>query len=154
MKVPRQNNGSDCGVFVCRYAFAMFQLRHLKFTYQDAGLDRMSARQSFTPRQRDVLRPKAFLNLITNGKAFEFDVDDIQRIRSEFKTLIRNLHPLYQVVRDERMKAEKEEKNSIIHSFNRNFALEVVWTEASGRMRDVIEDPDCMFHSKAPERRI
>jgi len=111
-QVPRQDNGSDCGVFVCRYAFAMFQLRHLKFSYRDAGLDTISAKKSITQRQREGLQSQGFVDLITNGKGFEFDVDDIQRIRCEFKTLIRKLHPLYQVAKDERIKAEIEEKKA------------------------------------------
>ena len=97
--VPRQNNGSDCGVFVCRYAFAMFQLRHRKFDYKDAGLENPTAAGPFS-------------DLITNGEEFDFNVDDIQRIRSDFKTLIKNLHPLYQIAKDDRIKAEKEEKKA------------------------------------------
>ena len=34
------------------------------------------------------------------------------------------------------------------------FAPEIIGTESSGWMRNVIEDPDCMFHSKAPQTGI
>ena len=34
------------------------------------------------------------------------------------------------------------------------FAPEIVGTESSGRMRNVIEDPHCMFDSKAPQTGI
>lgn len=53
-----------------------------------------------------------FSDLITNGDPFNFDVDDIQRIRGDFKTLIQRLYPLYQEVKDGRIKAEKEEKKA------------------------------------------
>jgi hypothetical protein len=110
--VPRQNNGSDCGVFVCRYAFAMFQLRHLKFSRRDAGLEKMDNERKTSRRQRNAPRSQAFSDLITNGKEFDFNVEDIQRIRNEFKTLIRNLHPMYKVVKVDKIKAEKEEKKA------------------------------------------
>ena len=111
MVVPRQNNGSDCGVFVCRYAFAMFQLRHKEFSRRDAGLEPLDGDQLRSRRQRGT-RTKAFANLITNGNEFDFDVEDIQRIRRDFKTLIKKLHPLYQEVKDNKMKAEKQEKKA------------------------------------------
>lgn len=110
-KVPRQNNGSDCGVFVCRYAFAMLQLRNLKFSYREAGFDKRM-HQATAREEKKSLQPQLFSDIITNGKPFNFDVNDIQRIRGDFKTLIRRLHPLYQEVKDGRIKAEKEEKKA------------------------------------------
>jgi hypothetical protein len=90
----------------------MFQLRHVKFTYGDAGLDNMNYEQRPTRRQRDARRSQVFSDLITNGQEFDFGVDDIQRIRREFQSLIRNLHPLYQTVKDDKKRAEKEEKKA------------------------------------------
>jgi len=80
--VPYQNNGWDCGVFVCRYAYAMFGLRKNAFSYVDAQL----------PTKR---RGKAFDQLITKSSEFCFDMRDIARIRVEMKLLIRNLSEVY-----------------------------------------------------------
>eukprot|EP00531_Pseudo-nitzschia_arenysensis_P017418 CAMPEP_0116119764 /NCGR_PEP_ID=MMETSP0329-20121206/2819_1 /TAXON_ID=697910 /ORGANISM="Pseudo-nitzschia arenysensis, Strain B593" /LENGTH=1105 /DNA_ID=CAMNT_0003613495 /DNA_START=267 /DNA_END=3584 /DNA_ORIENTATION=+ len=109
-QVPRQNNGSDCGVFVCRYAFAMFQLRDRKFSRRDATLGEPNDNERKSRKKTRSHRSQAFVELITNGKEFDFDVDDIQRIRLDFKTLIKQLHPLYQAVKEGKIKAEKEEK--------------------------------------------
>jgi len=111
-EVPRQNNGSDCGVFVCRYAFAMFQLRHLKFSRRDAELEQLEVASSPRRQSRRVRRSQEFASLITNGKEFDFDVGDIQRIRRDFKTLIQKLHPRYQSFKENRIKAEKEERKA------------------------------------------
>jgi hypothetical protein len=89
----------------------MFQLRHLKFSRRDAGLEKDDEQRS-SRRQRNAPRSEPFSDLITNGNEFDFNVEDIQRIRSEFKTLIRNLHPMYQVIKDDKIKAEKEEKKA------------------------------------------
>ena len=75
--VPYQINGSDCGVFVCRYAYAIFQLRHFGFTYGDAGV------------YSDSNPP--FHDLISDQEYFKFDMHDIVRFRQEFKTLIQRL---------------------------------------------------------------
>ena len=69
--VPYQQNASDAGVFVCRYAYSLFVMRHLKFTWDDAC--------------------ERFLSLITRGAAFQFDLADETRIREEFGTLIDRL---------------------------------------------------------------
>ena len=78
---------------MCRYAHAMYCLRHLGFTYYDAFQDKDLS-------VRDVNRPKymrkAFKYLITEGVTFQFGPDDINRIRDEFKALIRNLSRSFQ----------------------------------------------------------
>ena len=33
--VPYQDNGCDCGIFVCRYAYNLYIMRHQKFTCGD-----------------------------------------------------------------------------------------------------------------------
>ena len=109
--VPRQNNGSDCGVFVCRYALAMFQLRHMRFTRREAGLEPLGDEPS-TPRSQRRSQSRAFEEFITNGHAFDFDVEDIQRIRQDFKTLIQNLHPLYDAVKKVKIKVEEDKKRA------------------------------------------
>ena len=88
----------------------MFQLRHRKFDYKDAGLDNPTAGPPFS-------------DLITNGEEFDFNVDDIQRIRSDFKTLIKNLHPLYQIAKDDRIKAEKDHEMVVWGSESRFYMM-------------------------------
>ena len=89
-EVPYQNNTWDCGVFVCRYAYAIYQLRNRNFTFQDAGLG--SPNKSKKNKRK---RMGAFYQLITNGDEFNFDMDDIARFREEFKILIERLSKLY-----------------------------------------------------------
>ena len=111
--VPRQNNFSDCGVFVCRYALAMFQLRYKRFSRRDAGLEQLVDESPISTRRTQRAPPSGpFVELITNGHAFDFDVEDIQRIRQDFKTLIRKLHPLYKAAKLVKIEAEKERKRA------------------------------------------
>ena len=72
-----QNNTWDCGVFVCRYASAIFKLRNRSFKY------------------RDVDGNSPFSRVVTGGAEFDFDMDDIVRFRSEFQTLIERLSGVY-----------------------------------------------------------
>lgn len=68
-----QNNTWDCGVFVCRYALAIYKLRNRSFTF------------------RDVHGNSPFSRLVTGGAEFDFDMNDIVRFRGEFQKLIENL---------------------------------------------------------------
>ena len=79
--VPYQDNECDCGVFVCRYAYNLYMMRHQKFTYCD------------------YFESPPFTSKITRGLVFQFDVSDIDRIREEIATLINNLSKLYLVSR-------------------------------------------------------
>jgi Ulp1 family protease len=73
--VPRQRNNSDCGVFVCRYAYNLYLMSNQVFSL--SGIE------------------NKFKELITEGPAFKFDKVDIVRIRKEIKELIDALTPLY-----------------------------------------------------------
>ena len=88
--VPLQRNGFDCGVHVCRCALAMCQLRHHRFTCQEAGLSHPSVASQDTNNWC-----AAFSELITKGGEFNFSEQDMPRIRLELKQLIKNLHPMY-----------------------------------------------------------
>ena len=81
-KVPYQENGCDCGVFVCRYAYNLYTIRHQKFTL-------LGMRE--TPQ---------FLSRITRGAAFQFDMSDIARIREEIGVLIDHLSKHYLLVKE------------------------------------------------------
>ncbi|CAJ1939071.1 unnamed protein product [Cylindrotheca closterium] len=86
--VPMQNNTWDCGVFVCRYALAIFKLRNRSFTF------------------RDVHGDSPFSRLVAGGAEFDFNMKDIVRFRGEFQTLIENLSGVYS-----RWKREGEKPN-------------------------------------------
>jgi Ulp1 family protease len=83
-KVPLQDNGWDCGVFVCRYAFGIIkiQLRGIEFTHADLGYN-------------SQLPDNICRQLITRGSEFQFNLSDIARIRVEFKTWIERLSVIY-----------------------------------------------------------
>lgn len=99
--VPLQNNTWDCGVFVCRYAYALYELRHKEFTYGDAGMY----------YQGDITRgseSRAFHDLVSGGPQFDFNMKDISRFREEFKTLIERLSVLYQKMKSAEKEPESE----------------------------------------------
>ncbi|KAL3913129.1 MAG: hypothetical protein SGILL_006613 [Bacillariaceae sp.] len=86
--LPRQDNGSDCGVFVCRYALGMYKLRHLDFTEYQAFPDGVLSNKR--------VKRAAFKEDISEAEGFNFDVDDIPTMRKDFQTLIQELSRLYQ----------------------------------------------------------
>ena len=75
-KIPYQDNGCDCGVFVCRYAYNLFQMRN-KYIFSQYDL--------FTRCKK----------LFKECRLFEFGMEDIARIREEMKSLINNLSTSY-----------------------------------------------------------
>jgi hypothetical protein len=66
------------------YAYGIYQLRGRQFTYDDAGID---------PRQEES---KGFVDLISEGKEFNFGKDDINRFRREFMILIDRLATIFE----------------------------------------------------------
>jgi hypothetical protein len=102
--VPLQNNSWDCGVFVCRYAYAIYELRDRDFTYGDAGM------HCETTEVKTGSSSRAFHELISDGAEFDFNMDDIARFREEFKTLIENLSRLYVTTKSAEKQAILEEK--------------------------------------------
>jgi asparagine synthase (glutamine-hydrolysing) len=93
--VPYQRNGWDCGVFICRYAYGLYLLRREPFSFGQTDL-------------RSSKRKDRFRLLITENDAFKFNGDDIQRIRTEIKTLIENLSIVYASVK----KSDREAKET------------------------------------------
>lgn len=76
-KIPYQDNGCDCGVFVCRYAYNLFQMRsNYIFSQYDLSTRCKKLFQGYNP-------------------LFEFGMEDIARIREEMKSLINNLSTSY-----------------------------------------------------------
>ena len=91
--VPYQENGCDCGVFVCRYAYSLYMMRHLKFTWVDIE--------------------EHFKSMITRGQAFQFDMEDIARIRGEIGTLINKLSEVYLAMKAEEKREKKKLKKVV-----------------------------------------
>lgn len=98
--VPYQDNSWDCGVFVCRYGFAIYMLPDRNVTY--------AHRNEAVP----------FGSLITNSEEFNFDGSDIVRIRAELATLLNNLSALYKEWKkaddEAEKKAEEESKKPAV----------------------------------------
>ena len=66
--------------------------------------------QLFTPKDIN----DNFKDMITNGSAFDFDMEDIARIRKEFATLIDRLSPKYLAIKDAEEKAAKRAKKKAV----------------------------------------
>ena len=96
--MPYQENGWDCGVYVCRYAYALFNLRTETFSPNECIVDQK--RKSTAP----------FPDLITRNSYFRFDAEDILRIRREMRDLISNLSVVYRDWRQETDRAAKEKR--------------------------------------------
>jgi len=91
----------------------MFKLRHLKFTNKEAGIEKESdSTPTGNRRRQNTRRNEPFSKLITNGEEFDFNCIDIHRIRIEYQTFIRNLHPLYDQFNKAKIETEKEEKKA------------------------------------------
>lgn len=112
-KIPYQNNSWDCGVFVCRYAFALYKLRNISFSFQE-------------------YRQDCFRSLITNSEPFQFDMKDITRLRQEMKALVENLCTAYVPWKSEQDRKAKEDRRKA-----KAVAEETVQVD-----NNVPEDPD------------
>jgi hypothetical protein len=76
----------------------MYELRHRNFSYAEAGLDPADMKAGKRP----------FGGLITDSPEFEFDMEDIARIREEIRRLIERLSHCYTFWKKTKEKAEKE----------------------------------------------
>lgn len=94
--VPYQNNTWDCGVFVCRYGYAMYLLRSHGFLLDNKRKDRLSIIQ----------------DIIDSDDAFKFDMQDIARIRNEMMTLIERLSSIYEKWSETKINHKKDGKKS------------------------------------------
>jgi len=107
-QVPFQTNGYDCGIFVCRYAYALYRLRHLKFLHKEV----FSTAVLGSPTRFRCKKKNAFKSLITNGQDFKFEMEDIDQMRSDFKKFIQKLSPIYRQWKNGKKRSEEEAKMS------------------------------------------
>jgi hypothetical protein len=79
--VPEQTNGVDCGVFVCRYAYALYQTRLSPITYVYLHLEEPPMKTEIT-------------------QSFFFNFDDLQvtLLRTELGVVLENLARVYKRV--------------------------------------------------------
>ena len=85
--VPKQVNGYDCAIYMCRYTYGVLNMvkrQKAKFTYKDAGLTNVSDKMH--------LLKEVFGNFLSESKQFDFDHEDIARMRAEMEKLVTNLH--------------------------------------------------------------
>ena len=93
--VPYQANDCDGGVFVCRYAYNLFLMRHLKFTWED------------------ITEKPPFKTLITKGSAFRFGMSDVARMRDEMERLIKSLSKIYLAMKEQEKADKKKSKRPV-----------------------------------------
>jgi hypothetical protein len=70
-----QRGHCNCSVFVCRYAYSLFQIRHQNFNYYS--------------------EKSTFKTLIAMDPAFQFKQSDMESFRNKIATLIGNLSKIY-----------------------------------------------------------
>ena len=76
--VPQQKNGYDCGLFVCRYAYAIFKIRDQFFNQLDISGSKLLLRDE-----------------IINNEHFRFNQEVINQFRIQLKQLLQNLSDVY-----------------------------------------------------------
>jgi hypothetical protein len=73
--VPKERGCCNCSIFVCRYVYSLFQMRHQNFnTYSEKS---------------------TFKTLIAMDPAFQFKQSDMETFRNKIATLIGNLSKIY-----------------------------------------------------------
>jgi len=81
--LPKQPNGYDCGIYVCRYTYGLLRLRGSSFSYRDAGV-------RGSDDQMHHLGP-LFGRFLQESGQFDFNQGDVERMRAEMKVLVTNL---------------------------------------------------------------
>ena len=93
-KIPYQDNGCDCGVFVCRYAYNLFQMCN-NYTFSQYDLSN---------RCKEVFKGCGL---------FEFGMEDIARIREEMKSLINNLSTSYLTTKQQQETPREQQQRQL-----------------------------------------
>ena len=88
--VPYQDNSWDCGVFVCRYAFALYQKRLSHITRGDTKNN--------------------FNDFITMSEHFDFNMENIAKWRKEMEELLTILIKIYESKKEKGKKKKRKKK--------------------------------------------
>jgi len=123
--IPYQDNGCDCGVFVCRYAYNLFQMRDNCFSQFD-----------LSDNCKDLFEYRGL---------FKFGMNDIARIRVEMDTLIRNLSTVY--VRMKKLEKAKKKSKSTSNEADGNSSSEAAAAEETTDVGNTSEGVDESFDS-------
>ena len=73
-----RKNGFDCGLFVCMYAYAMYQIRHRHISYSDVYLSQTPCKEA-----------------VTDSTFFKFNSEEITRLRQQIGQLLDYLSTVY-----------------------------------------------------------
>ncbi len=92
--VPLQENGYDCGVFVCPYAAAMYYLQDVEVSYTDI-----------------ISENPPFMSKLSLSPYFDFNQSDIDKFHAELLLLIKMLISLYSTRTKVHMKTRGYEQN-------------------------------------------
>lgn len=99
-KVPLQDNSCDCGVFVCRYAYGMMRLFDQRFACKPSV---------WTDSQVQRKLGKKWIGEVSE---FDFNMNDISRMRNEMEKLILALSQIYRTKQDLKRQIKLKEKES------------------------------------------
>ena len=86
ISVPQQDNTCDCGVFVCRYAHAVYKMYRNR-----VWIRRKDIRVPEKFGQRKLLED----HVITNSSIFNFCASDVRDLRDKIKKLVNALSKIY-----------------------------------------------------------
>ena len=78
LTVPAQENGFDCGLFVCRYASAMYYLQDIEITFADV-----------------IKEQPPLMNKLSLSPYFRFYQSTVTKFREELLLLLKELSRLY-----------------------------------------------------------
>jgi len=95
--VPQQKNGYDCGLFVCRYAYAIFKIRDQFFNQLDISGSKLLLRDE-----------------IINNEHFRFNQEVINQFRIQLKQLLQNLSDVYRYGTLKKARKSKSRKLGIL----------------------------------------
>ena len=74
--MPQSSNLIDAGMYVCRYARAIYHMRNTRITYENSGVEG---------------RGPYFRDLITDSDEFNFESNNIKNMGKEMKSLMGRL---------------------------------------------------------------
>ena len=129
--VPYQHNSWDCGVFVCRYAYSVYALRDCDFRRNKQW----------------------FAKDLTRLEQFQFNVEDIARLRRDIKTLIQRLSGIFLPWKKEQECLDKQANGDVKKNSHRTTATKVAHDLELSEFADPAPavEANCMIDSSAQD---